>query len=122
MNDCNCECHKQKDKSDLKKCEEQNKKKTKQINELRQKLMLATIAIAIVGTLVSKQAFDYCIEYFQKYDQVKQAIDNSISMTDEQLKYNTDDSIGYWGVSVLPSPSALAVFLMPLIAPTKRRR
>ena len=120
MNDCNCECHKQKDKSDLKKCEEQNKKKTKQINELRQKLMVATIAI--VGTLVSKQAFDYCIEYFQKYDQVKQAIDNSIGMTDEQLKYNTDDSIGYWGVSVLPSPSALAVFLMPLIAPTKRRR
>tara|TARA_R100000808_G_C2153975_1_gene164681 strand:+ start:2344 stop:2718 length:375 start_codon:yes stop_codon:yes gene_type:complete len=122
QNKCNCDCHKKNAESDLKKCQEQNKKKTREIGELRQKLMMATIAIAIVGTLVSKQAFDFCIEYFEKYDKVKQAIDNSISMTDEQLKHNSDDSIGYWGVSVLPSPSALAVFALPLLTPTPRRR
>jgi hypothetical protein len=122
MLNCSCECHKEKDKSDLKKCQEQNKKKTREINELKSKLMIATIAIAIVGTLISKQAFDFCLEYFEKYDKVKQAIDNSISMTDQQLQHNTDDSIGYWGVSVLPSPSALAVFALPLLMPVTRRR
>ena len=120
MTKCNCECHKEQDKSDFKKCQEQNKKKTKEINQLRQKLMVATIAIAIVGTLVSKQAFDYCIEYFQKYDQVKQAIEKSIIMTDEQLS-NTVDT-GFAGVSGLPAPSALSVLAIPLLAPTPRRR
>jgi hypothetical protein len=117
---CNCECHKEQDKSDLKKCQEQNKKKTKEINELKEKLMIATVAIAIVGSLLGKSAFDYCIEYFQKYDQVKQAIDNSVSMTDEQLS-NTVDT-GFAGVSVLPAPSALSVFALPLLTPTPRRR
>ena len=115
---CNCECHKEQDKSDLKKCQDQNKKKTKEINQLRQKLMVATIAIAIVGTLVSKQAFDYCIEYFQKYDQVKQAIDG-VSIK------NTGDSFEilppvYYGVS--PSPSTLSVLALSAMIPTPRRR
>jgi hypothetical protein len=120
MFDCNCECHKKNAESDLKKCQEQNKKKSKEINQLKQKLMFATIAIAIVGTLVSKQAFDYCIEYFQKYDQVKQAIDNSISMTDEQLSNTVDN--GFAGVSVLPSPSTLGVFALTAMLPTPRRK
>ena len=119
---CNCECHKQTAESELKKCQEQNKKKTREIKELREKLMIATVAVAIVGSLLGKSAFDFCLEYFEKYDKVKQAIDNSISVTDQQLKHNTDDSIGYWGVSVLPSPGALAVFALPLLTPTPRRR
>ncbi len=40
---CDCDCHKEKDKSDLKKCQESNKKKTRELNELRKKLLAATI-------------------------------------------------------------------------------
>ena len=122
MSICNCDCHKKTAESELKKCQEQNKKKTREIKELREKLMIATVAVAIVGSLLGKSAFDFCLEYFEKYDKVKQAIDHSISVTDQQLKHNTDDSIGYWGVSVLPSPSALAVFALPLLTPTPRRK
>ena len=121
MNDCNCECHKKNAESELKKCQENSKRKSNEISLLKKKLMAATIAIAIGGTLMGKEAVDKIVEYFQAYDKVKQAIDNSVSMTDEQLKYNTDDSIGYWGVSVLPSPSALTIFALPLLTPCKRR-
>ena len=122
MADCNCECHKKNAESDLKKCQENSKRKSNEIHVLKKKLMVATVAIAVGGTLMGKEAFDKIVEYFQAYDKVKQAIDNSISMTDEQLKHNTDDSIGYWGVSVLPAPSALSVFALPLLMPTRRRR
>ena len=81
-----------------------------------------SIAIAAVVGVVSKETIDKVVEYFQTYDKVKQAIYNSISLTDDQVKYNTDDSIGYWGVSVLPAPSALAVFGLPLLMPTRSRR
>ena len=122
MADCNCECHKKNAESDLKKWQENSKRKSNEIHVLKKKLMVATVAIAVGGTLMGKEAVDKIVEYFQAYDKVKQAIDNSISMTDEQLKHNTDDSIGYWGVSVLPAPSALSVFALPLLMPTRRRR
>ena len=122
MADCNCECHKKNAESDLKKCQENSKRKSNEIHVLKKKLMVATVAIAVGGTLMGKEAVDKIVEYFQAYDKVKQAIDNSISMTDEQLKHNTDDSIGYWGVSVLPAPRALSVFALPLLMPTRRRR
>ncbi|QDP48636.1 MAG: hypothetical protein Unbinned97contig1000_21 [Prokaryotic dsDNA virus sp.] len=119
---CNCDCHKKTAESDLKKCQDNNKRKTKEINVLKKKLMVATIGIAVGGTLVGKETIDKIVEYFQAYDRVKQSIDNSVSMTDQQLKHNTDDSIGYWGVSVLPSPGALTVFALPLFTPTPRRK
>tara|TARA_R100000458_G_scaffold22437_1_gene20105 strand:+ start:84 stop:449 length:366 start_codon:yes stop_codon:yes gene_type:complete len=119
---CDCDCHKKNAESELKKCQENSKRKSNEINLLKKKLMAATIAIAVGGTLMGKETIDKIVEYFQAYDKVKQSIDNSISMTDEQLKYNTDDSIGYWGVSVLPAPSALSVFALPLLMPTRRRR
>ena len=104
MANCNCECHKKTAESDLKKCQESSKKKTNEINNLKKKLAAATIIIAIVGTLVSKEALDSAIEYFQTYDKVKQAIDSSA------------------GVSVLPAPSTLAVFGVFALMPVKRRR
>ena len=119
---CDCDCHKKNAETDLKKCKESSKRKTDEINLLKRRLMATTIAIAIGGTILGKEAVDKIVEYFQAYDKVKQAIDNSVSMTDQQLKHNTDDSIGYWGVSVLPSPSTLAVFALPLLVPVKRRR
>ena len=79
-----------------------------------------SIAIAAVVGVVSKETIDKVIEYFETYDKVKQAIDNSISLTDEQLSNTVDN--GFAGVSVLPSPSALAVFGLPLLMPTRRRR
>ncbi|MAK37881.1 MAG: hypothetical protein CMC15_17110 [Flavobacteriaceae bacterium] len=122
MSVCNCDCHKKSAESELKKCQENSKRKSNEIHVLKKKLMVATIAIAIGGTLMGKDAVDKIVEYFQAYDKVKQAIDNSVSMTDQQLKHNTDDSIGYWGVSVLPSPGTLAVFALPLLTPTPRRK
>ena len=104
MTTCNCECHKKTTESDLKKCQENSKKKTNEINSLKKKLAAATIIIAIVGTLVSKEALDSAIEYFQTYDKVKQAIDSSA------------------GVSILPAPSTLAVFGVFALMPVKRRR
>ena len=122
MKECNCDCHKKSAESELKKCQENSKRKSNEIGLLKKKLMIATIAIAVGGTLMGKEVVDKIVEYFQAYDKVKQAIDNSISMTDEQLKHNSDDSIGYWGVSVLPSPSVLSVFALTALMPTKRRR
>ena len=122
MKECICDCHKKNAESELKKCQENSKRKSNEIHLLKKKLMVATIAIAVGGTLMGKEAVDKIVEYFQAYDKVKQAIDNSVSMTDEQLKHNSDDSIGYWGVSVLPSPSVLSVFALTALMPTKRRR
>tara|TARA_Y100001938_G_C7885084_1_gene326963 strand:+ start:77 stop:442 length:366 start_codon:yes stop_codon:yes gene_type:complete len=119
---CDCDCHKKTKENDLKNCKENSKRKTNEINILKRKLMVATIAIAIGGTLMGKETIDKIVEYFQAYDKVKQSIDKSISLTDEQLKYNTDDSLAYWGVSVLPAPSALSVFALPLLMPTPRRK
>ena len=76
MTNCNCDCHKVKDKSDLKKCQENSKKKTREINELRKKLLVVTIALAVGGTLIGKESLDKVLEYFQSFDKVKKAIDN----------------------------------------------
>ena len=101
---CNCDCHKKNAETDLKKCKESSKRKTDEINLLKRRLMVTIIAIAIGGTVLGKEAVDKIVEYFQAYDKVKQAIDGSS------------------GVSVLPAPGTLAVFALPLLIPTKRRR
>ena len=101
---CNCDCHKKNAETDLKKCKESSKRKTDEINLLKRRLMATTIAIAIGGTVLGKEAVDKIVEYFQAYDKVKQAIDGSA------------------GVSVLPAPSTLAVFALPLLVPVRRRR
>ncbi|QDP67302.1 MAG: hypothetical protein Unbinned4614contig1000_19 [Prokaryotic dsDNA virus sp.] len=120
MKECNCKCHKENAESELKKCKEHNKKKTEEIIHLKKKVFAMTIAIAVVVGVVSKESLDKVIEYFQTYDKVKQAIDNSISITDEQLSNTVDN--GFAGVSVLPSPSTLGIFALTALCPTKRRR
>ena len=120
MADCNCECHKKNAESELKKCQENSKRKSNEIHLLKKKLMVATVAIAVGGPLMGKEAVDKIVEYFQAYDKVKQAIDQSVSLTDEQLSNTVDN--GFAGVSVLPAPNALAVFALPLLMPTRRRR
>jgi len=117
MTTCNCECHKKTTESDLKKCQENSKKKTNEINSLKKKLAAATIIIAIVGTLVSKEALDSAIEYFQTYDKVKQAIDTVGYAPDSDM---TIPLPVYYGSS--PSPSTLAVFGVFALMPVKRRR
>lgn len=117
---CDCPCPKETAKDDLKKCQESRKKQSEQISQLKKKMFAMSIAIAVVVGVVSKETIDKVVEYFQTYDKVKQAIDNSISLTDEQLSNTVDN--GFAGVSVLPSPSALAVFGLPLLMPCKRRR
>lgn len=114
---CDCDCHKIKDKSDLKKCQESNKKKTRELNELRKKLLIATIVIAVVGTIVGKETLDSVLEYFQTFDKVKQTIDGMGVNTIE-----TDWEIPppvYYGTS--PSPSTLTLFALAML-PTPRRK
>tara|TARA_Y100001938_G_C8067826_1_gene421321 strand:+ start:1491 stop:1850 length:360 start_codon:yes stop_codon:yes gene_type:complete len=117
---CDCDCHTKKNESDLKSCKERGKIKDKEIARLNKKIMALTIAIAIGGTLIGKKTLDEILSYFEQYDKVKQAIEKSISLTDEPLQESFDN--GFAGVSVLPSPSAIAVFGLPLLMPCKRRR
>ena len=100
MTECNCDCH----------------KKNAEINQLKRKLLIATVAIAVGGTFVGKEAFDGMLEYFQKYDKVKQAIDK---VTINGDKYEMSDTV-YYGVS--PSPGTLAIFGLYTLMPTRRRR
>ena len=117
---CNCDCHKEKSKSDLKNCQENSKKKTKEIAVLKKKLMAATLMIAIGGTLIGKETLDKIVEYFQQYDKVKQAIDNSVSLNYDSTTEFTDT--GFGGISVLPSPGTLGVFALTAAIPTPRRK
>jgi len=113
---CNCDCHKKTAETDLKKCRENSTRKSKEINALKKKLVIATIAIAVGGTLVGKEALDKMIEYFQSYDKVKQAIDgighNSGDTTDIPMP-------SYYGIS--PSPSTMGVFVIAALLPVARR-
>ena len=117
MSNCNCDCHKKSAESELKKCQENSKRKNKEINELKKKLVVTTIAVAVGGTLVGKEALDKVLEYFQSYDKVKQAIDG--------IGHESGSKLGipmpvYYGSS--PSPASMAVFALPLLMPTRRRR
>jgi hypothetical protein len=112
---CNCDCHKVKDKTDLKKCQESNKKKSRELNELRRKLLVATIAIAVVGTLVGKETVDKVLEYFQTFDKVKQTIER---VDGNDIKYSFPPHAVY-GSS--PSPSTLGVFAIAALLPVARR-
>jgi hypothetical protein len=105
-----------KDKSDLKKCQENNKKKTREINELRKKLLVVTIALAVGGTLIGKESLDKVLEYFQSFDKVKKAIDNVGYVPDSDA---TIPFPVYYGTS--PAPSTLAVFGVFALMPIKRR-
>ena len=116
MTECNCDCHKKSAEYELKKCKENNKRKTNEINQLKRKLLIATVVIAVGGTFVGKEAFDGMLEYFQKYDKVKQAIDK---VTINGDKYEMSDTV-YYGVS--PSPGTLAIFGLYTLMPTRRRR
>ena len=115
--ECNCECHKKNAESELKKCQENSKRKSGEIHALKKKLMIATIAIAVGGTLMGKEAVDKIVEYFQAYDKVKQAIDNTVSMNGDPVSTPIDNSFA--GVSVLPAPSTLGIFSLTLLTPCK---
>ena len=114
---CDCDCHKKNAETDLKKCKESSKRKTDEINVLKRRLMVTTIAIAIGGTVLGKEAVDKIIEYFQTYDKVKQAIDG----VGYDSEYKTDIPLPvYYGSS--PSPGTMGVFAIALLTPIRRRR
>lgn len=115
---CNCDCHKVKDKSDLKKCQESNKKKTRELNELRKKLLVATIAIAVVGTIVGKETLDKALEYFQTFDKVKNTV-NGVGVNTVETDWEISLPV-YYGSS--PSPSTIGVFAIAALLPVARRR
>jgi len=122
MTECNCDCHKKDAQKaiedanfELVKCRKTSQRKTVEINKLKKRLVIATIAIAVGGTFVGKEAFDRMLEYFQKYDKVKQAIDRVTINSDYEISMPT-----YIGVS--PAPSTLAIFGAYALMPTRRRR
>ena len=115
MTECNCDCHKKSAESDLVKCRKASQRKTTEITELKRKLLIATVAIAVGGTLVGKEALDRVLQYFQTYDKVKQAVDKVTINSDHEISMPT-----YIGVS--PAPSTLAIFGVAALMPTRRRR
>ena len=112
---CNCDCHKKTNLNELAKCKEQRKKQSRQVEELKRKLLIATIAIAVGGTLVGKEALDSVLEYLQTFDKVKQSI--GIGMNSE--KYTFPDTTYY---AISPNPGTLGVFAVALMMPTQRRK
>ena len=116
MTECNCDCHKKSAESELVKCRKASQRKTTEIDKLKRKLLIATVAIAVGGTLVSKEALDRVLQYFQTYDKVKQAIEK---VEIPSNKYEMSPTV-YHGVS--PSPSTLAVFGLYALTPKRRRR
>ena len=76
-NKCTCDCHKKNAESELVKCRKTNQRKTVEINQLKKKLLIATIALAIGATLLGKQTLDTIIDYFDSYDKTKQIIDRA---------------------------------------------
>ena len=116
--ECDCNCHKENAVSNLKKCQETSKKKSKEIGELKKKLMIVTIAIAVAGTLMGKGALDKVLSYFESVDKLKSTID-SFSKTDNDDVYEFPLPV-YYGTS--PSPSALTLFALTAFVPTQRRK
>ena len=117
MNKCDCDCHKKTAWSDLKRCEDKNKKKLKEIVELKRKLIVATLVIAVGGTLLGKEALDSILEYLQTYDKVKSTIDGVTHGGDGNFEISPPV---YYGSS--PAPGTAAVFLLWAMIPTRRRR
>ena len=113
---CDCDCHKIKDKNELRKCQEQNKRSKKEVDALKKKLLSLTIAFAIVGTLIGKEGLDKVLEYLETFDKVKQSTTRLIETTsrDSDLPLPI-----YFGTS--PSPSTLGVFALTAMMPPKRR-
>jgi len=112
---CNCNCHKENAVSSLKKCQDTNKRKSKEISELKKKLMVVTIAIAVAGTLMGKEALDGVLSYFESIDKVKSSIDG-IGKADS---VNEFPDTFYYGTS--PSPSVLTLFAFTAMLPVNRR-
>ena len=100
--DCNCDCHKLKDKTDLRKCQEQNKRRLKELIEVKRKLLIATLIIVACGSVIGKQSLDSVLDYFKTFDKVKRTIDGS------------------GRAPILPSPSTLLIFALAA-TPTPRR-
>ena len=115
MTECNCDCHKKNAESELVKCRKVSQRKTTEINQLKRKLLIATVAIAVGGTLVGKEALDRVLQYFQTYDKVKQAVDKVTINSNHEISMPT-----YIGVS--PAPGTLAIFVVAALMPTRRRK
>ena len=107
---CNCDCHKETAWSELKKCKENNKRKPKELGELRKKLLIVPIVPAVLATLAGKDA----VQWFQTFDKVKQTIDK-VDVTSEKFS-----SPNYGGIS--PSPSTLGLFALAAFLPVTRRK
>ena len=113
---CDCECHKENAVSNLKKCEEQNRRNKKELDAMKKKILALTLVIAVIGTIVGKEGLDRVLEYLETFDKVKQSATRLIETS------SADDEILrpiFYGVS--PSPSTLGVFALTAMLPTKRR-
>ena len=122
MTKCNCDCHKldaqkatDRATNELVRCKKASQQKSSQIEVLKRRILISTLIIAIGGTFVGKEAFDRMLEYFQKYDKVKQAIDKVTINSDHEISMPT-----YYGVS--PAPGTMAVFGLYLLIPKSRRK
>ena len=113
---CDCECHKENAVSNLKKCEEQNRRNKKELEVMKKKILALTLAIAVIGTIVGKEGLDRVLEYFETLDKVKQSATRLIETSSAEQEILRPISYG-----VSPSPSTLGVFALAAMLPTKRR-
>ena len=113
---CDCKCHKENAVSNLKKCEEKNKRSKKELEALKKKILALTVAVAIVGTLIGKEGVDKVLEYLETFDKVKQSTSKLLDTSSNDFEILPPV---YYGSS--PSPSTIGVFALSAILPTKRR-
>ena len=113
---CDCECHKENAVSNLKKCEEQNRRNKNELEAMKKKILALTLAIAVIGTIVGKEGLDRVLEYLETFDKVKQSATRLIETTSAEHEILRPISYG-----VSPSPSTLGVFALTVMLPTKRR-
>ena len=60
-------------KDELRKCEEKNKTRDKNIKGLEKKIITMTIAAVVGGTIVGKDVLDKIAEYIQSFNSIKDA-------------------------------------------------
>jgi len=101
-----CDCHKkelQQVKNDLHKCRTSGQVKDKKIQNLDKKVFILTAICIAVGAVAGKEALDSIAEWLGTIGEIKDGVNKLHS-------------------SIIPGPSALALFPIALLFSKTRRR
>ena len=90
-------------RSDLAECKKRNQSKERRIKNLDKKVFILTIIIAGVGAIFGKEAVEAISEWISSFNQIRSSIDDLSGLTH-------------------PSPGALSLFAITLLASGSRKR